>query len=159
VALALLRSDPLLSGRGQTFELEIGEERFALGGYQRFLAKEAAGIRSFKATQQAAFEAERSRWAESEGRGDAGLAKTSEAVETTTHDGAELVESHVHGSVWQVHATVGARVRRGEVLVVLESMKMEIAIESPIDGIVLELFASGGREVAPGQALLAVRPD
>jgi urea carboxylase len=65
----------------------------------------------------------------------------------------------VHGSVWQVHAAVGARIRRGEVLVVLESMKMEIAVESPVDGTVLELFASDGLEVAPGQALAAVRPD
>jgi urea carboxylase len=148
--------DAFVHGR---FELEIGEERFALAGYQKFLAKEADGIRSFKATQQAAFEAERHRWAEADGRGEAAVAKTSDTGETKAHEGAELVESHVHGSVWQVHATVGARVRRGEVLVVLESMKMEIAIESPVDGTVLELFASGGREVAPGQALAAVRPD
>jgi urea carboxylase len=148
--------DAFVHGR---FELEIGEERFALGGYQRFLSNEADGIRSFKAAQQAAFEAERQRWAEVDGRGEAAVTKALEAAETTTHDGAELVESHVHGSVWQVHAVVGARIRRGEVLVVLESMKMEIAVESPVDGTVLELFASDGLEVAPGQALAAVRPE
>jgi biotin carboxyl carrier protein len=36
---------------------------------------------------------------------------------------------------------------------------MEIAVESPVDGTVLELYAAGGREVIPGQALAAVRPD
>jgi urea carboxylase len=147
--------DAFVHGR---FELEVGEERFALGGYQRFLSNEAEGIRSFKATQQAAFEAERRRWAEADGRGEAAATKAPETSEAKAHEGAELVESHVHGSVWQVHIAVGARVRRGEVLVVLESMKMEIAIESPVDGTVLELFVSGGREVAPGQALAAVRP-
>jgi urea carboxylase len=149
--------DAFLHGR---FELDVGEERFSLGRYQRFLANEADGIRAFKTTQQAAFEAERRRWAESEGRGEgAAFGKSAAAPETSSHDGAELVESHVHGSVWQVHASVGARVRRGEVLVVLESMKMEIAVESPVDGTVLELFAAGGREVIPGQALVALRPE
>jgi urea carboxylase len=148
--------DAFVHGR---FELEVGEERFALAGYQSFLAKEADSIGSFKATQQAAFEAERRRWAEAEGRGEVANVKSDAPAEATTHHGAELVESHVHGSVWQVHAAVGARVRRGEVLVVLESMKMEIAVESPIDGTVLELYAAGGREVIPGQPLAALRPD
>ncbi|HEX6767029.1 MAG TPA: carboxyltransferase domain-containing protein, partial [Polyangiaceae bacterium] len=148
--------DAFLHGR---FELEVGEERFALGNYQRFLANEAAPIRSFKTTQQAAFDAERRRWAETEGRGDATSPSGRTETATPVHEGAELVESHVHGSVWQVHAAVGARVRRGEVLVVLESMKMEIAVESPIDGTVLELFSSSGREVIPGQPLVAIRPE
>ena len=148
--------EAFLHGR---LELEIGEERFALGGYQRFLEREKESIGAFKTTQQAAFEDERRRWAEADGRDDAALAKPPLASDTSAHDGAELVESHVHGSVWQVHAAVGARVRRGEVLVVLESMKMEIAIESPVDGTVMELFASGGREVIPGQALLSLRTE
>jgi urea carboxylase len=147
--------EAFLHGR---FELEVGEERFGLGTYQKFLASEASSIAAFRGTQQAAFQDERRRWAESEGRGVA-PEKAPAAPETSGHDGAELVESHVHGSVWQVHAAVGARVRRGEVLVVLESMKMEIAIESPVDGTVLELFAAGGRQVTPGQALVAVRAD
>jgi urea carboxylase len=148
--------DAFVHGR---FELEVGEERFALAGYQSFLAKEADSIRSFKSMQQAAFDAERRRWAEADGRGEAAAPKADSKPEGAVHEGAELVESHVHGSVWQVHAAVGARVRRGEVLVVLESMKMEIAVESPIDGTVLELYASCGREVVPGQALAALRPD
>ena len=147
--------EAFLHGR---FELEIGEERFGLAGYQKFLASEQSSIAAFRGMQQAAFQDERRRWAESEGRGGASE-KAPAAPETSAHDGAELVESHVHGSVWQVHAAVGARVRRGEVLVVLESMKMEIAIESPVDGTVLELFATGGRQVTPGQALVALLAD
>jgi urea carboxylase len=148
--------EAFLHGR---LELEIGEERFALGSYQRFLEKEKESIGAFKTTQQAAFDEERRRWAEADGRGDAAPAKPPAAGDTSAHDGAELVESHVHGSVWQVHAAVGARVRRGEVLVVLESMKMEIAIESPVDGIVMELFVLSGREVIPGQTLVALRAE
>jgi urea carboxylase len=148
--------DAFLHGR---FELDVGEERFSLGGYQRFLAKEGDGIRAFKTTQQAAFDAERRRWAETEGQAETAAPKERESEGASRHDGAEVVESHVHGSVWQVHAAVGARVRRGDVLVVLESMKMEIAIEAPVDGTVLELYAAGGRQVIPGQALVALRPE
>ena len=75
------------------------------------------------------------------------------------HPGAEVVESHVHGSVWQLRAAVGKRVARGETLVVLESMKMEIAIEAPIDGTVLEILVAEGRPVTPGQPLVVVKPS
>ena len=138
------------------YELEIGEESFGLADYQRFLAAEAPSIAAFKATQQAAFEAERQRWAEQ-----GASAPEAEANDTSTaasaHAGAEIVESHVHGSVWQLRVLVGKRVQRGEVLLVLESMKMEIAIEAPSAGVVLELLVVEGRAVAPGQPLVALR--
>ncbi len=87
-------------------------------------------------------------------------AATDPAPTTATRfTGAELAESHVHGSVWKVRAEKGKNVRRGDVLVVLESMKMEIAIESPVDGTVLEVLAAEGQAVAPGQALFALRPE
>ena len=138
------------------YELEMGEETFGLADYQRFLAREAGSIATFKATQVAAFEAERRRWAE-QGTTFTETEATAPAAATTSHAGAELVESHVHGSVWQLRVTAGARVARGEVLVVLESMKMEIAIEAPVAGTVVELLVAEGRPVTPGQALLAVR--
>jgi urea carboxylase len=43
------------------------------------------------------------------------------------------------------------------VLLVLESMKMEIAIEAPAAGVVVEVLVGEGRAVAPGQPLLALR--
>jgi urea carboxylase len=139
--------------------LEMGEEEFSLADYQRFLAREEAGIAAFKVRQQAAFDEERRRWAEaglSEAPVDAAGGASAPAV--AREAGTELVESHVHGSVWQLRAAVGARVGRGETLVVLESMKMEIAIESPFEGTVVRLFVGEGRPVAPGQPLALVRP-
>jgi urea carboxylase len=139
--------------------LEIGEEEFSLADYQRFLAHEAAGISAFKATQQAAFDEERRRWAEagiSEAPADAGPGAPA-APPVAREAGTELVESHVHGSVWQVRVAVGQRVARGDTLVVLESMKMEIAIETPLEGVVVELLVAEGRPVAPGQPLALVR--
>jgi urea carboxylase len=141
-------------------ELDIGEEPFSLAEYQRFLAREASGIATFKATQQGAFEDERRRWAEagiSEAPAEAAAAAGPQAV--TREAGTELVESHVHGSVWQLRVSAGQRVSRGDTLVVLESMKMEIAIEAPASGIVVELFVAEGRPVAPGHPLALVKPS
>jgi urea carboxylase len=137
------------------YSLDIGEETFSLAEYQRFLAREEASIGAFKATQQAAFDAERRRWAEQGASAD--RVESVEAPEAASkHAGAEIVESHVHGSVWQLRAPVGTRVARGEVLLVLESMKMEIAIEAPEAGVVLEVLVSEGRAVMPGQPLVAL---
>ena len=49
---------------------------------------------------------------------------------------AHEIESEVDGNVWKVVAEVGDAVKSGEVLIVLESMKMEIPVESPVDGVV-----------------------
>ncbi len=42
------------------------------------------------------------------------------------------VESEVTGNVWKVVVAVGDHVGEGDVLIILESMKMEIPLESPI---------------------------
>jgi urea carboxylase len=140
-------------------ELDIKEERFSFAEYRRFLEREKESIGAFKSTQQAAFDAERQRWVETGQLGfTSEVAVDTSAASATRFTGAELAESHVHGSVWKVRAEKGKNVRRGDVLVVLESMKMEIAIESPIDGTVLEVLAAEGQAVAPGQALFALQP-
>ncbi|HWP07789.1 MAG TPA: urea carboxylase [Polyangiaceae bacterium] len=138
------------------YELEIGEETFGLGDYQRFLAREEKSIAAFKATQHEAFEEERRRWAE-QGATLAEADLVAPAAAAAQHAGSELVESHVHGSVWQLRATAGTRVARGDVLLVLESMKMEIAIEAPASGTIVEFLVAEGRAVSPGQALVALR--
>ena len=59
------------------------------------------------------------------------------------------------GVVRQVLAAVGAQVAKGDVLLVLEAMKMETPIRAPHAGRVAELRASVGQQVEAG-ALLAV---
>jgi urea carboxylase len=139
------------------YSLEMGEESFSLAEYQGFLRDEADSIAAFKATQQTAFDAERRRWAEqsvSEVEPDAGVTVAASRAAT-----CEIVESHVHGSVWQLRAPPGTRVAAGDVLLVLESMKMEIAIEAPVAGTVLEVLVSEGRAVMPGQDLVTLAKE
>jgi urea carboxylase len=66
------------------------------------------------------------------------------------------LESHVHGSVWQLEVNVGDRVAAGQVLVVLEAMKMEIALHTEHGGTVARVLVAPGTQVAPGQALLVI---
>ncbi|MFU8817977.1 MAG: acetyl-CoA carboxylase biotin carboxyl carrier protein subunit [Pseudomonadales bacterium] len=63
------------------------------------------------------------------------------------------VESDVQGSVWKVEVAVGDRVTEGDVLVVLESMKMEIPVEAPADGVVTELLVAPEQAVEEGEVI------
>ena len=50
------------------------------------------------------------------------------------------VESEVTGNVWKVEVEAGASVAEGDVLLILESMKMEIPVEAPAAGTVAEVL-------------------
>ena len=140
-------------------ELKIEEQRFRLADYRRFLAQEAESIAAFRALQRGAFAEERQRWVDtgqlnfSVEQADAGAAASTRAWE-----GAHVVESGVPGSIWKLLVKAGQRVTKGEVVAIVESMKMEIAIESPVDGVVLEVVAIEGKPIAPGQPVVVVTP-
>lgn len=66
------------------------------------------------------------------------------------------VESEVTGSVWKVLLEVGAKVATGDVIMILESMKMEIPVESPVDGTVVELLVAPEDQVEEDQVVAVV---
>jgi acetyl-CoA carboxylase biotin carboxyl carrier protein len=65
------------------------------------------------------------------------------------------VEAQIAGNVWKIESEVGAEVAEEDVLLILESMKMEIPVESPCAGRVAEIRVSEGDSVEEG-AILAV---
>jgi acetyl-CoA carboxylase biotin carboxyl carrier protein len=65
-----------------------------------------------------------------------------------------VVKSEIAGSVWKIEVEIGQTVAEGEVLVILESMKMEIPVEAPVAGRVGEILVSEGGAVAEDQPLL-----
>ena len=65
------------------------------------------------------------------------------------------VESEIAGSVWKIETRVGAQVEAEDVLLILESMKMEIPVEAPCGGRVAEIRVAEGDDVQEG-AILAV---
>jgi len=66
------------------------------------------------------------------------------------------VESEVTGSVWKVVVGVGDSVSAGDVLLILESMKMEIPLESPVTGRIAELLVGPQDTVEEGQVLVVI---
>ena len=139
------------------FPLRIEQSELALVDYQQFLAEEANGIAAFRTQQRAAFDAERQRWIES---GQAHF----EVDETTVElgDDAPLaagqhgIDSHIAGNLWQVEVGEGDRVEAGDVLVILESMKMEIPLVAPVSGVVREVRVQPGSSVRAGQRVVVL---
>jgi biotin carboxyl carrier protein len=66
------------------------------------------------------------------------------------------VESEVQGNVWRIEVNTGDRVAPGDVLIILESMKMEIPVESPVAGLVVEILVALEEPVAEEQILAVV---
>ena len=151
--LTRLRED-FIQGR---FKLEVEETILRLRDYNGFLRENAATIAAFKEKQQAAFEAERERWDQS-GQTDFETVlpdevSSSDAPFDVPH-GCIAVASPVSGSVWAIPVKPGERVAIGDRLVVVEAMKMEIAIEADESGVVKEVLCAQGGPVRAGQALL-----
>jgi len=66
------------------------------------------------------------------------------------------VTAEITASVWQVPVEVGDEVEEGETLVILESMKMEIPVESPASGRVAEIRVSPNDQVQEGDVLAVI---
>ena len=66
------------------------------------------------------------------------------------------VESEVTGNVWKVLLEAGAAVAEGEVIMILESMKMEIPVESPVAGTLVELCVAEEQQVEEEQVVAVV---
>ena len=66
------------------------------------------------------------------------------------------VESEVTGNVWKILLEVGVDVAEGDVIMILESMKMEIPVESPAAGTLVELKVSAEDQVEEDQVVAVV---
>ena len=66
------------------------------------------------------------------------------------------IESEVTGKVWKVEVGVGDQVAEGDILIILESMKMEIPVESPRAGTVAELRVAPDEPVQEDQVVAVI---
>ncbi|TBU76909.1 urea carboxylase [Phytopseudomonas daroniae] len=142
------------------FDLRIENSELALADYQRFLADEADGIAAFRAQQRSAFAAERQRWIDSgqaHFESDEGVAEPSENAPLEA--GQHSVDSHIAGNLWQVQVAEGTEVQAGDVLVILESMKMEIPLLAPFAGVVRDIRVQPGSPVRAGQRVAVIEQN
>ncbi len=66
------------------------------------------------------------------------------------------VAAHITGTVWKIEKQAGNTVVAGDVLVILESMKMEMPVEAPASGKVREVRCKEGEAVQEGQILIVL---
>ncbi|MGE8151429.1 urea carboxylase [Pseudomonas vancouverensis] len=142
------------------FDLNIEHSQLNLADYQAFLHKEAETIAAFRSQQQGAFNAERERWiASGQAHFDSEEPTLPVSEDTVLGDGQLSVDSHIAGNLWQVQVERGRRVEAGEVLVILESMKMEIPLLAPMAGVVREIRVQPGSAVRAGQRVVVLELD
>ncbi len=68
---------------------------------------------------------------------------------------AEVVAEMV-ANVWRVVVAAGQQVTAGDPLVILESMKMEIPVETPVGGTVAEVRVEEGGVVQEGDVIAVI---
>ena len=66
---------------------------------------------------------------------------------------AKVIKAHITGTVWKIEVKVGDRVEEGTVVAILESMKMEMPVESEDDGTVKEIHVAEGAPVTEGDPI------
>jgi Allophanate hydrolase subunit 1 len=140
------------------YSIKIEETEFSLGEYQQFLKDHSTEIEAFTSHREQAFEKELQHWKET---GQLNFSSETPIHETGREEelaeGCLAVESEAAGSIWQIEVSEGQQVTRGQVLVVLESMKMEIEVQSPEDGFIEKILCQAGQPVHAGQQLLVVK--
>ncbi|MCZ4321004.1 urea carboxylase [Pseudomonas anguilliseptica] len=139
-------------GRAQ---VRIEHSEFDFAEYQRFLDANAGSIQAFQNQQKAAFDAEVQLWRDDDPSEAAVLINGPD--EDGDNDG-HMVNAEMSGSVWKVLVEPGQQVEAGTPLLVVEAMKMELAVTAPVAGTVKSLRCAPGKAVTPGDALLLLAP-
>tara|TARA_R110002111_G_scaffold2542_12_gene16805 strand:+ start:127 stop:351 length:225 start_codon:yes stop_codon:yes gene_type:complete len=69
------------------------------------------------------------------------------------------IESDVTGNVWKIEKKVGDRLEAEDVIMILESMKMEIPVETPSAGTLIEILVKEEDQVDEDQIVAIVESD
>jgi len=140
------------------YPLRIEPTEFRMSSYQAFLDGTAASAREFKQTQQAAFEAERERWAAAGLDQDKWSAPVAAPVQRDAplKPGHYAIRSPIAASVWSTDFDTGHAVAAGDRVAVLEAMKMAVNVTSPVKGRVVEVLCKAGEIVRAGQVIALV---
>ncbi len=156
--LLKMRED-FIAGR---FQLKIEETTFSLKQYNQYLQTNDEAISAFRSKQRAAFAAEREMWkvsGQAEYASDATVSTAGTDSPLELPVGSRAVAAHVSGNVWAIPVEVGSKVKAGDTLVVIESMKMEIAVVAPCDGEIVQMSCRTGGQVAAGCDMLVIQSE
>ena len=69
---------------------------------------------------------------------------------------ATQVEAQITGSIWKLEKQVGDPVEQDEVILIIESMKMEIPVEAPCGGVLREIRVAEGQTIEEFDVLAVI---
>jgi urea carboxylase len=135
--------------------IRIDEEIFDWAAHREFLEQHAAEIAEFRARQGAAFQTEVAHWTRTE-------PAPAPLPPPGTSFAAEIPEGHhvsaqMHGVIWKVLVNPGERVELQQVLLIIEAMKMEVLVLSPVAGVVRSTRCEVGQPVSAGDILAVIQ--
>lgn len=84
-------------------------------------------------------------------------APASQVSVTTDSVKGESIKSPMPGTILDIKVNVGAKVKKGQLLIVLEAMKMENEIFAPIDGVVTQINVTKGSNVSTNDIMMAIQ--
>ncbi|WP_353351598.1 urea carboxylase [Oceaniserpentilla sp. 4NH20-0058] len=142
--------------KGRT-SIRIEETLFSLNEYQAFLNENSSQISEFVDARENAFDEELARW-KRDGQLTYEQAEDTQIKEEefTLPDNCNALDSPVSGSVWQCKVQTGDTVQAGDVVMILESMKMEIEIHAISSGTVHSILKEQGQSIQSGQSLILI---
>lgn len=71
--------------------------------------------------------------------------------------GGEKITSPMPGNILSVNVAAGDAVKKGQILMILEAMKMENEIMSPVDGTIVSIHTAKGATVESGALLCVIK--
>ncbi len=69
---------------------------------------------------------------------------------------AKVIKAHITGTVWKIEVKAGDAVEEGTVVAILESMKMEMPVESEDEGSVETIHVKEGQPVTEGDPIVTL---
>lgn len=143
------------------FSPKIEKTSLNLKEYEDFIKENQTSIDEFKKKQQKAFNGELNRWIEN----DQLNYSTSEPVHESSEnsnildDGVLPVTSPTSGNIWQLKVEDYQQVKKGDILAIMECMKMEIEIHAPVSGNINGIFCSKGTQVFAGDCIMGISQE
>ena len=141
------------------YPLKIEHSEFSLSDYQLFMTDHRADIDTCQQQRQKAFDEELARWHRDGQFNFESIEQGTDDTELNLDDNDTGVDCPVSGSIWQINVKEDQIVNAGDILLVVESMKMEIPIIAPTSGRVKQLLKKAGGGVKPGDTLVVIAPE
>ena len=79
-----------------------------------------------------------------------------ETKKIVNNDGGKEVVSPIQGQVTNIKVKIGDKVQKGDVLLIIEAMKLENEVVSPFEGEVKEILVSKGQNVKAKEPIIII---